>query len=141
MSGETEQNVSGWTVDTLNAHWERRHADLIALLAERKESQEVAVRAAIDAAEKATIKAESATEKRFESVNEFRAQLTDQAATFVTRTEFDLQRLNYTEKIEDLTKRINRSEGKGAGLNAAWVYLLAGVAALGTIVSIYLATK
>jgi predicted PurR-regulated permease PerM len=35
----------------------------------------------------AVVKAELAAEKRLDSVNEFRGQLQDQAATFVTRTE------------------------------------------------------
>jgi hypothetical protein len=38
-------------------------------------------------AEKAIAKAETATERRFEGVNEFRAQLSDQAARFITRDE------------------------------------------------------
>ncbi len=42
---------------------------------------------AFSSAERAIAKAEAATEKRFEGVNEFRAQLTDQAARFVTRDE------------------------------------------------------
>lgn len=141
MSGETESNVSGWTVDTLHSHWEYRHADLIRLLDERKESQEIAVKAAIDAAEKAVAKAELATEKRFESVNEFRAQLTDQAATFVSRIEAQSEQRRLTEKLTELTRRVDKTEGHGAGISAAWVYALGAIAAIGTLVSIYLATK
>lgn len=44
---------------------------------------------ALVSADKATKKAEDATEKRFESVNEFRATLTDQARSFLTKAEFD----------------------------------------------------
>lgn len=54
---------------------------------QRFESQDRAVSAALAAAEKAVAKAEIAAEKRFDAVNEFRGQLKDQAATFVTRTE------------------------------------------------------
>jgi hypothetical protein len=42
---------------------------------------------AMAAAEKAVSKAEIASEKRFDSVNEFRGQLKDQTATFITRAE------------------------------------------------------
>jgi hypothetical protein len=73
-------------------------------------------------------------------VNEFRGTLSDQATKFVTRAENDALNLRTTERLEELTNRVNRSEGRGAGLNAGWVYLLAGIAALGTIISIYLAT-
>lgn len=49
-----------------------------------------ATKAALDAADRAVSKAESATEKRFESVNEFRQTLSDQASKFIIRSEFDL---------------------------------------------------
>jgi len=49
---------------------------------QRFDAQEKAVQAALNAA-----KAEQASEKRLDSVNEFRAQLRDQAGTFVTRSE------------------------------------------------------
>lgn len=54
---------------------------------QRFKAQEQAVAFANAASEKATIKAETATEKRFEGVNEFRSQLKDQAGTFITRGE------------------------------------------------------
>jgi len=50
-------------------------------------AQEERVRVALQAADKATEKAERAANARFESVNEFRAALSDQTATFITRQE------------------------------------------------------
>jgi len=43
------------------------------------------VKLALDAAQTAVTKAETATEKRFDAVNEFRGQLSDQAASFMPR--------------------------------------------------------
>lgn len=54
---------------------------------QRFDAQEKAVQAALNAAKDAVNKAEQASEKRLDSVNEFRAQLRDQAGTFVTRSE------------------------------------------------------
>ncbi len=54
---------------------------------ERHDAQQNAISAALAAAEKAVTKAEVAAEKRFDGVNEFRGQLKDQSATFITRTE------------------------------------------------------
>ncbi len=208
MSGETEADVSGWTVDTLHSHLWRsvgdldqrvqvqftahalRLQDLRDMLQERYATQtmagdaaflaqqtamqtaltaaETAVSKALESAEKAVVKAETAAEKRFESVNEFRAQLTDQASTFMPRTEAE-QRVGVvsdridavaaelskmitrtealgvvdrnTERIVEIENRLNRSEGKGVGLNAGWVYLLGALAAIGTLVSIFLVLK
>lgn len=138
------------------------------LLDERDRTQKQAVSAALSAQEKAVGKAETAAEKRFDSVNEFRAQLSDQANTFMPRAEAEaiagrlgerMQELatagqswvtrvemsalidRQAERITELTDRVNRAEGKGAGLSAAWIYALAAIGAIGTLVSIYLATR
>lgn len=141
MSGETEANISGWTVDTLHQHVQTQFDDLIRLLDERHEAQQTAMRAALEAAEKAVLKAESASDKRFSETNEFRGQLRDQQSTFVSRAEAMAAIERNSERITELTDRLNRSEGKGTGLQAGWVYLLSAVAALGTVISIYLAVR
>lgn len=208
MMGDIRKPVQdeGWTVGTLLEYWRDRHTDLQLQMEHRFQAQEksidaglVAQRAAIDAAlaaaDKATTKAEVATELRFQSVNEFRAQLSDQAATFMTRNELTgmaqrnsdiLSHLNNqvaamisrdealatigrnSERLQDVSKRMDqfinrdavlaqynsvmlkveaiaekqtRSEGKGSGLQSGWIYLLGFVAALGTILSIYLGLR
>jgi len=57
------------------------------LTAERFASLDRALNAALNAQKEAVLKSEAANEKRFEGVNEFRGQLKDQAATFITRSE------------------------------------------------------
>jgi hypothetical protein len=69
------------------------------------EAAEKAVQTALVSAEKAVAKAEVAAEKRFESVNEFRAQLTDQATTFLTRNEVDVRLNALSEKLDSEAKR------------------------------------
>lgn len=83
-----------------------------------------AIRAALDAAATAVSKAENATEKRFESVNEFRKTLTDQTATFPTRDEVSARIegvfasvTRNTELIKDIELRLtSRLEATAAGL-------------------------
>jgi hypothetical protein len=65
-----------------------------------------AVQAALVSAEKAVGKAEVATEKRFESVNEFRAQLSDQAAHFSTRDELVAQSKSYDQFLTVMRNEI-----------------------------------
>lgn len=116
MSGETKGNISSWTVDTLKEYTEQRFTD-----------QDKAVQAALLAAKEAVIKAEVATEKRFEATNEFRGQLADQTATLLPRSEYDSNHKALEDKIDALTDRMNRNEGRGGGLNAAWGYLVGGI--------------
>jgi hypothetical protein len=128
-----------WTVGTLHEHLSQVLAERDQRYEQRFADLERALTTALAASEKAILKAEGATERRFEAVNEFRGTLSDQASQFVTRAENDAMNLRVSERLEELTNRVNRSEGRGAGLNAGWIYLLAGIAALGTIISIYLA--
>jgi hypothetical protein len=94
-----------------------------------------AVQTAMSAAEKAVAKAEIATDKRFESVNEFRATLSDQTAEFARRLE--LQAL--AERVTDLATRMDKTEGKSTGLTAGWGYLVGMIALAGTIIGVILA--
>ena len=57
---------------------------------------------AIAAADKAVGKAESATERRFEGVNEFRQTLADQASLLMPRAEYQVQHGALSEKLEGL---------------------------------------
>lgn len=73
---------------------------------------------ALAGSEKAVSKAETATEKRFDSVNEFRGTLNDQAATLLPRAEanarFDaLDAKNEDMKAEISSLRDSRSTGEG----------------------------
>ena len=65
------------------------------------------VQMALDAADKAVTKSEAASEKRFESVNEFRAQLTDQAHSFMPRQEAEAAINRGIERVEEVRERMN----------------------------------
>lgn len=78
---------------------------------QRFNSQELAIAAALTGAEKAVMKAEVATEKRFDSVNEFRRTLSDQATTFLHRAEYIAQRDSLEEKVQALGKMQNMIVG------------------------------
>ena len=192
MSGETERQPSGWTVDTLARHFEVRIgdvkdsiADLRVMLDERYVTQtkavdaafasqqtamqtalaaaERAVATALLSAEKAVAKAETAADKRFEAVNEFRSQLTDQAATFLSRTE-GLTRVDaitqalaehvtranaemkaledrMLERANHNAQRLDLMQGKSTGVNAGWGYLVGVVGLLATITAVVLSFR
>jgi hypothetical protein len=100
MSGETEREVSGWTVDTLHIHIDQQLHDLRDHLDERFESQQDMVRTAL-----------VQNDKRFESVNEFRAQLNDQVRTFLTRVEYQTAHSALSEKVDTLQARVDDATG------------------------------
>lgn len=96
------------------------------------------VELALTASDKALAKAETATEKRFDAVNEFRSQLADQAATFMPRTEADASTQRLTERIQELTDRVNTSGGATQGAKENKTGLYAALGAAGLLITILL---
>jgi hypothetical protein len=89
---------------------------------ERFEAMKQMVDTAFSTAQTAIDKADTATEKRFEGVNEFRAQLSDQATRFVTREVMDAladKLLSQIERnrqdLDALAKRVDLREGQSIG--------------------------
>jgi hypothetical protein len=99
---------------------------------QRANSQDSAVKNALETSEKAIIKAESATERRFEGVNEFRQTLADQAATLMPRAEYTVQHKALGDKVTVLENRMGLIQqeisgilARGGGMKEAWGYLAA----------------
>jgi hypothetical protein len=103
---------------------------------------------ALTASEKAVSKAETATEKRFDAVNEFRGTLSDQARLLIPREEVNARFSASDQKIEGLKEQFQkdigslketRSEvsGKEKGRDHTWAIALAiGLAVLGDIIAV-----
>ena len=101
LSDQPEQ----WTVRTLKEYFEQR----------------------LDAMDLAITKAETATEKRFEGVNEFRFTLSDQQRTFVPRQEYEAGHLELSNRVNDLKAKVDKIENMKSGGNVVWAYVIAGV--------------
>ena len=115
---------------------------------------------ALNNADKAVIKAETATEKRFEGVNEFRQTLADQAATLMPRSEALSKFENMQKDITTLDKGIQEIREKGSNITGrdlqrdqnrqdistkqGWIIPMAvigGLAFINTILNLYLLLK
>lgn len=107
------------------------------------DSQAEKVALALAAADKAVTKAEIATEKRFENVNEFRGQLADQAASFVDRRELqalqtaiNLRLDGVVKDIGAIAKRIDTSEGRSKGISSSLGALVAAISVVVIVVNL-----
>lgn len=110
-------------------------------------SQADKVALALTASEKAIGKAEIATEKRFDAVNEFRAQLADQARTFMPRNEALQLADQATSRIREVADRTgdqirelrewrNRTEGAGQGTKDNRVAIFTSITAAVGVLSV-----
>jgi hypothetical protein len=73
---------------------------------ERFAAQNEALQVALVAAEKAVLKAEVASEKRFESMNEFRGALNDMVGKMMPRAETDQRFTALSEKLDEMQARL-----------------------------------
>lgn len=102
-------------------------------------SAEKAVQAALTAAKEAVQKAEIASEKRFDSVNEFRNTLKDQQLLLMTRAEGETRFKDMDRRLNDINETLTRraSELKGAG--ETWAMILAAFGVLSMLIAGYVA--
>jgi hypothetical protein len=100
------------------------------------QSQKEAVNAALAAADRAVVKEELASDKRFESVNEFRETLADQQRTLMPRAEtesivkaiearLDSAVATLSDKIDTISKLQIGATGVKAGVQFGWQYAVA----------------
>ena len=103
----------------------------------RFDAQEKAVSAALMAADRAVGKAELASEKRFDSVNEFRAALSDSSRLLMPRSESEKSIASVEEKIVALTKRVDTREERSTGSNQSWVIIGLVISVLANVALIF----
>jgi hypothetical protein len=84
---------------------DERHANQVTAMRTAFEAADKAMAAALAAAKEATLKAEGASDKRFEATNEFRKQLADIIATFMSRVETETRLTALDDKYESATSR------------------------------------
>jgi hypothetical protein len=89
----------------MRAEMDRCFASMQLQMNQRFDASDKAVASALTAADLATSKAETAAEKRFDSVNEFRQTLSDQTKSFVT-----------LDKFEGVASRVDRIESAAQAL-------------------------
>jgi hypothetical protein len=88
------------------------------------------VDAALSAAKEAVTKAELASDKRFEGVNEFRGALNDQQRTLIPRAEAELRFNGNEARLATLERLHSESKGGRRGGRETWGYLVGAIGVL-----------
>lgn len=93
-----------------------------------------AIGAALASAKEAVSKAELATERRFESVNAFRAQLSDQTNSFMPREVAEATYSELRTQILAIKSQNDAIAGRTEGIKMTGGVIVAAIAALGTLI-------
>jgi hypothetical protein len=117
---------SAWTLEAFMAHIRELLVQMDLSYQQRFDAQEKAMEAALTAADRAVLKAEAASERRFESVNELRSVLTAQSATLATKADVEAATKALTDKIDGqsgvarlLDRYMSRDSGRNEDTTAA----------------------
>lgn len=144
----------GWTLDTLEEHLSGKITavatnltEKIQALGERTNERFLLAKQAVDAAvsgvekasatalssaDRAVTKAEVGAEKRFDSMNEFRAAMKDQQNTFADRAQTDFRLIAVERKQEVLA-----GQAQGVGLSVGViVQIISSCASIALIISV-----
>ncbi len=136
MSGETEQNVSGWTVDTL-FKWVVDTMALRAKLSDQRfTAMESMIKSEMMSAKEAVVKAENAANDRFKSLNELRGAMSDQSTRFMPRETMEALITGLTSRLDLIKERQDRMEGRGSGLHQGWGYIVGAIGVAAALFSI-----
>jgi hypothetical protein len=100
---------------------------------QRFKDSQTAVDAALNAAKEAVLKAETASEKRFEGVNEFRGTLADQQRTLMPRAEAELRMSAMETQIATLARASTSRIAEQRGGREVWGYV---VGAFGVLLAV-----
>lgn len=140
---------------TSDERLEQRFAQADRLVEQKLESLDRALSVALSSAQTAVAKAEQATERRFEATNAYREQLSDQANTFMPRTESTarweatMERIeNYAEMhrrdmvtVRDMADRLTASsDARLKALEAGNANMQGRLWALGTVIALVVIT-
>jgi len=130
----------GWTVDTLETFLTEKIAALDRFCTTNFQQSKERVDMALSAADKAVTKAEAATEKRFDAVNEFRGAMDDQAKMMVSRAEYTVQHDAMSARVAEmgtsLTTITSGAAGKTEGIGGIGIIILGCFVGLNALMSL-----
>ena len=139
MADEEPCSPHGWTLDTLEKFMSDKIAALDRFCVTNFAQSKERVDMALAASDKAIVKAENTTEKRFEGVNEFRSALSDQSATLLPRSEYTVQHKALEDRVVVLGNIVTRMTGKSEGIGnvgSVTLAVLVGVSSLCAIAAL-----
>lgn len=102
-------------------------------LAAAFQASKALVDGALSAAKEAVTKAEDAANKRFDSVNEFRQTLTDQAARLLAKDVAEARFKAVEDRLASVSSRLDEIKAIGEGAGTLWGWL---VGAVGVVIAV-----
>jgi len=126
-----------WTLEAAMQHLTAIIEESDRRYEERFAALEAKIDAAAGSADRALGKAESAYEKRFDSMNEFREAMGDQQRTYLPRGEFEITHGAIQKQVDELSRCANARTSEGSGVKMGWSLALALIAVVIAIAALF----
>ena len=144
---DRDPNGERWTLETLriffdklieanDARYQQRFQQQGEALTAAFLAQKSAVDAALAAADRAVTKAEIASEKRFDAVNEFRRSLDDLSRLQMPRLECEQRLGTLKEQVDRIEDIVRGKAAQNSGSRDSWAMIVAIISFLGSIAAI-----
>ena len=144
---DQRNSASSWTLETLHEHIGEVCRMNEKRIDERFAAMEKATALGLKTAAVSVEKAERLADERAKAQdrlaeatklqqNEWRGTVNDISATKMGREEYESKHVALIDKIDALSARIDRIEGRSLGSSATWVWLFVGMAALVGLVGV-----
>lgn len=137
MSGETKTSVSGWTIDTLAAHYDevRRLQDRIDAERDRRYAEvalerEKALKIKEEADKAALYLAREIQTYKDEKANELREQINSERGLYASKGDLNAAIEKVDATLKPVLEYVATDRGRGAGGQAIWGYMMVGLAVL-----------
>jgi hypothetical protein len=132
VSGETEQNISGWTVDTLHElnrvirdYEERFQIERDRRYSEVNIEREKALKIKETADLAALSLAREIQDYKDEKANNLREQITGERGQYATKDDLIALGKEFTATLEPIKAYVTSQQGRHGGFEAGWGYLVA----------------
>ena len=136
---DDRRDAASVQADERDRRYEQRFDERDRRYEQRFIAQQNAVLQALDSAKEAVVKAETATEKRFEGVNEFRAQLADQARELMPRKETENLMTTIADRVLVLERKSDTEQGRTLGASATIAIIISVAVTIASVIGVILA--
>lgn len=142
MTGGTKAQVSGWTIDTLAVHHavlreadEKYDLERDRRYAEVKNAEEKALKVKEEADKTALGLQRENQQYKDEKANQLREQIGSERGLYATKQDVVAAVEKVQASITPLVTFVSNAQGRSAGLNSGWVWILGALGAVSTLAS------
>ena len=123
-------------IESNDSKYAQRFNDLQHYIQAAVDYQKESIHASLKSAETAVLKAEMASEKRFDAVNEFRNTLADQQRTLMPRSEAEIVSKGIDSRLDEISNKLMIRQGEKRGTTETYAGMVSIISIIIALASV-----